>query len=128
MATMMPVIESIDMAAIAMPYRPSSPGCWFRKYDTRMPAPMTSTGRAVLIMPIAWPAMMLVAAPVVEARAISRTGGKSALVKNSVIPTNAMVTTTPTTAAQNRLIFKPASSVTTRKPASASTALTPRPR
>ena len=128
MATTMPVIESIDMAAMAMPYRPLSPGCWFRKYETRMPPPITSTGRAVLSMPIACPAMMLVAAPVVEARAISRTGGKSALVKNSVIATRAIVTTTPTTAAQKRLMFKPASIVTTRKPASASTALTPRPR
>ena len=89
---------------------------------------MTSTGSAVLSIPIACPAMMLVAAPVVEARAISRTGGKSALVKNSVMATSAMVTTTPATAAQKRLIFRPIRRVTARKPASASTALTTRPR
>jgi len=39
-----------------------------------------------------------------------------------------IVTTTPTTAAQNRLIFRPIRSVAARKPASASTALMARPR
>ena len=41
-----------------------------------MPAPITTTGRPVLSIPIAWPAMMLVAWPVVEARAMVRTGQK----------------------------------------------------
>ena len=39
-----------------------------------MPMAMVSTGIAVPCIPIAWPAMMLVACPVREARAIACTG------------------------------------------------------
>ena len=40
----------------------------------RMLTPITVTGRAVAIIPIAWPAMMFVAWPVTEAFAIRCTG------------------------------------------------------
>ena len=40
----------------------------------RIPMPITVTGSAVAIMPIAWPAMMFVAWPVTEALAIRCTG------------------------------------------------------
>ena len=45
-----------------------------------MPAPITGTGSAVAIMPIAWPAMMLVAWPVTDAFAMRCTGRNWALV------------------------------------------------
>ena len=68
-ATTMPVIESIDIAATAMPKRPPS------QLAARMAATMTTIGHAVDFMETARPAMMLVPCPVVEALAMSRTGG-----------------------------------------------------
>ena len=58
---------------------------------------------AVPSMPMARPAMMLVACPVCEAAAMVFTGQNWAPVKNSVIPTNRTVITTPITAHQKRL-------------------------
>ena len=64
---------------------------------------MISTGIAVPSMPIASPAMMLVACPVCEARAMVRTGQNCAPVKNSVTATMSTVMTMPITAHQKRL-------------------------
>ena len=64
----MPVMDSMAVAAIAMPYRPSS-----------VKAPQIArhtaiTGSAVDFMETPRPAMMLVAWPVCEAAATLRTG------------------------------------------------------
>jgi len=64
---MMPVMESIEVAAIAMPYRPPSVG----EVDRGAHA---STGSAVARIDTPSPAMMLVPWPVVEACAMWRTG------------------------------------------------------
>ena len=61
--------------------------------------PITTTGSAVAIMPIAWPAMMFVACPVTDALAMRWTGQYLVSVKNSVIATIRTVTTTPIKAA-----------------------------
>ena len=96
-ATTMPVMLSNAMAAMPMPYRPPSAA------DARMPIAMMSTGIAVPSMPIASPAMMLVACPVCDARAMVRTGQNCAPVKNSVTATMSTVMTMPITAHQKRL-------------------------
>ena len=70
-----------------------------------MPMAMVSTGIAVPCMPIAWPAMMLVACPVCDALAIARTGQNCAPVKNSVATTRMTVMPIPTTAHQKRLLI-----------------------
>src|SRR6266704_6680504 len=67
-----------------------------------MPVAITTTGSAVAIMPIDWPAMMLVAWPVTDAFAIRCTGQYAVSVKNSVIATISTVTMTPTSAAKKR--------------------------
>ncbi len=64
----MPVIDSIAVAAIAMPYRPA------RWYAPQIAAHTASTGHAVDFIEMPRPAMMLVAWPVVEAFATCRTG------------------------------------------------------
>ena len=99
---------------------------------------MMSTGIAVPSMPMASPAMMLVACPVTEARAIVRTGQNCAPVKNSVTATMSTVMTTPITAHQKRLNagwsnpakYPPLSRtiVTAANPARANTAETRSPR
>ena len=58
---MMPAIDSIEVAAMAMPYRPAS------QYDAQIAAHTASTGHAVDFIDTPRPAMMLVAWPVVEA-------------------------------------------------------------
>ena len=68
MATTMPVKESMETAAMAMPYTPA------QLKATMMPAAMTMIGRAVDFMETPRPAMMLVACPVVEAWATCLTG------------------------------------------------------
>ncbi len=60
-ATMMPVIDNIEVAAIAMPYRPA------RWNEAKMAAQIASRGQAHAFIETASPAMMLVAWPVVEA-------------------------------------------------------------
>ena len=65
---MMPVIDSIEVAATAMPYRPAS------QYEARMAAQIAITGQAQAFIDTAMPAMMLVACPVVEACATYLTG------------------------------------------------------
>src|SRR5438067_2496671 len=67
-ATMMPAIDSIAVAAMAMPYRPPN---W---NATRIAAHTTSTGYAVDFIDTPSPAMMLVPWPVVDASAMWRTG------------------------------------------------------
>src|SRR5437016_2604718 len=67
-ATMMPAIDSIDVAAIAMPYSPAS------QNETRIAAHTASTGHDVARIDTPMPAMMLVAWPVVDACATCRTG------------------------------------------------------
>ena len=69
-----------------------------------MPMAMVSTGIAVPCIPIAWPAMMLVACPVCDALAIARTGQNWAPVKNSVATTRITVMPIPMTAHQKRLL------------------------
>jgi len=64
----MPAMLSIEVAAIAMPYRPAS------QYDTRMAAQTNSTGQAVERIETPSPAMMLVPWPVVDACAMCCTG------------------------------------------------------
>ena len=54
-ATTMPAIESIDMTAIATPYKPAKP------FATKMPTTMTMPGSAVACIDTARPAMMFVA-------------------------------------------------------------------
>ena len=73
----------------------------------RIPVAITTTGSAVAIMPIAWPAMMLVACPVTDALAMRWTGQYAVSVKNSVMATIRTVITTPTRAAKNRLFGSP---------------------
>src|SRR5579884_3651388 len=97
MATTMPVMESMAMAAMPMPYSPASHA------ESRMPTPMMSTGMAVAIMPMERPAMMSVACPVGEAAAMVLTGQNCDPVKNSVTATRATVMTTPMVAHQKRL-------------------------
>jgi len=63
-ATVMPVVESMPTAARAMPYRPEV------LYATRMPMQIRMMGTQVLIMPVAMPLMMVVAAPVSDCSAI----------------------------------------------------------
>ncbi len=70
-ATTMPAIESMEVAAIAMPYRPASQNA------DQMARQMTMTGHPVDFMETAMPAMMLVAWPLVEASATYLTGKKS---------------------------------------------------
>ena len=65
---MMPAIDSIEVAAIAMPYRPAS------EYETKIATHTASTGQAVDFIDTPRPAMMLVACPVVEACATCCTG------------------------------------------------------
>ena len=65
---MMPVIDSIEVAAIAMPYSPAS------QYETKIATQTASTGKAVDFIDTPRPAMMLVAWPVFEASAMCRTG------------------------------------------------------
>ncbi len=98
MATTIPTMLSKAMAAIAIPYSPA------RAYAPRIPTPITKTGGAAASNPTASPAMMLVAWPVWELRAIPRTGLNWAPVKYSVIATIRMVITTPITPDQKRLI------------------------
>ncbi|MNW09276.1 hypothetical protein D3C71_2062360 [compost metagenome] len=64
----MPAMESIDIAATAMPYRPAS---W---YDTKMATQTKITGQAVDRIDTPRPAMMLVPCPVVDAWAMCCTG------------------------------------------------------
>ena len=68
---MMPVIDSIDVAAIAMPYRPA------HQYETKIATQTAITGHAVDFIDTPRPAMMLVAWPVVDAGATCCTGLKS---------------------------------------------------
>ncbi len=65
---MMPAIDSIEVAAIAMPYRPAS------ENDTQIARQTAITGHAVAFIDTPMPAMMLVAWPVVDACATWRTG------------------------------------------------------
>ena len=69
-----------------------------------MPTPITITGSAVDIMPIACPAMMFVAWPVTDALAIRWTGQYAVSVKYSVMATISTVMITPTSPAKNRLL------------------------
>ena len=71
---MMPVIDSIAVAAIAMPYRPAS------QYEAKIAMHTEITGHAVAFIDTPSPAMMLVAWPVVEACAMWRTGLNSVAV------------------------------------------------
>ena len=64
----MPVMDSIAVAAMAMPYRPSS---W---YDAQMLKATEMTGSAQAFIDTPSPAMMLVAWPVCEAAATCCTG------------------------------------------------------
>ena len=64
----MPAIDSIAVAAMAMPYRPPS------AYAPRMAAHTATTGHAVDRIDTPRPAMMLVPWPVVEAAATCLTG------------------------------------------------------
>ena len=70
----MPVIDSIEVAAIAIPYRPSSVNAPQIARHTAM------TGSAVAFIDTPSPAMMLVAWPVCEALATLRTGAYSVAV------------------------------------------------
>ena len=65
---MMPAIDSIEVAAIAMPYRPA------QLVGARIATHTASTGYAVDFIDTPRPAMMLVPWPVVEASAMWRTG------------------------------------------------------
>ena len=71
---MMPVIDSIEVAAIAMPYRPAS--SWAPQID----AHTAITGAAVDFIDTPRPAITLVPSPVVEASAMCRTGLNSVAV------------------------------------------------
>ena len=66
---MMPAIDSIEVAAIAMPNRPAS------EYAAQMARHTESTGQAVERIDTPMPAMMFVAWPLVEASATCFTGG-----------------------------------------------------
>ena len=63
-ATMMPAIDSIDVAAMAIPYKPAS------QNDTKIATHTEITGHAVAFIEMPIPAMMFVAWPVVDACAI----------------------------------------------------------
>jgi hypothetical protein len=63
-ATMMPAILNIAIAASATPNTPHKPK------ETRMPTMIVITGQAVASIEIARPAMMLVACPVSDALAM----------------------------------------------------------
>src|SRR5438105_4225436 len=54
-ATMIPAIDSIDVAAIAMPYKPA------QTYDARIATQTEITGHAVDFIEMPMPAMMFVA-------------------------------------------------------------------
>ncbi len=71
---MMPVMDSMAVAAMAMPYRPA------RANDPQMARHTASTGAAVAFMETPRPAMTLVPWPVVEAAAMWRTGAYSVAV------------------------------------------------
>src|SRR5256885_16572487 len=75
----MPVIDSIEVAAIAIPYRPSSVNAPQIARHTAM------TGSAVAFIDTPSPAMMLVAWPVSEAAATLRTGAYSVAGEDSGI-------------------------------------------
>ena len=64
----MPAIDSIAVAAIAMPYRPPS------AYAAQIATQIATTGRPVAFIEMPRPAMMLVPWPVVEACAMCCTG------------------------------------------------------
>ncbi len=71
----MPVIESIAVAAIAMPYRPRpSRMCCPSSYEPQIARHTANTGSAVDFIDTPRPAMMLVACPVCDAAATFRTG------------------------------------------------------
>jgi hypothetical protein len=70
----MPAMDSMAVAAIAMPYSPPSSN------EVQIEAHTASTGRAVERIETARPAMMLVACPVSEAAATLRTGPNSVAV------------------------------------------------
>ena len=70
----MPVIDSIAVAAMAMPYRPPSSN------EPQIATHTAITGSAVDFIDTPRPAMMLVAWPVVEAAATCRTGAYSVAV------------------------------------------------
>ena len=65
---MMPAIESIEVAAMAMPYRPAS------AYEARIAMHTATTGQAVDFIDTPRPAIMLVACPVTLAAATCCTG------------------------------------------------------
>ncbi len=65
---MMPVIDSIAVAATAMPYKSAS------QYDVNIATQIAITGHAHAFIDTARPAMMLVACPVVDACATYLTG------------------------------------------------------
>ncbi|MET3931588.1 hypothetical protein ABIE51_003475 [Lysobacter sp. OAE881] len=67
-ATIMPAIDSIAVAAIAMPYRPP------RWNASQIATHTATTGSAVDFIDTPSPAMMLVPWPVVDAAATWRTG------------------------------------------------------
>ena len=73
-ATIMPVMDSMAVAAMAMPYKPAS------MYAAQMATHTASTGRAVDFIDTPRPAMMLVAWPVCDAAATWRTGAYSVAV------------------------------------------------
>ena len=64
----MPAIDSIEVAAMAMPYRPPS------MYETTIAMQTKSTGQAVDFIDTPRPAIMLVAWPVTLAAATCCTG------------------------------------------------------
>ena len=77
-------VESIPMVATAVPNNPpmgfpvaasTSPAVCPHQYDATIAAEMTTTGAAVDSMPTPTPAMMFVPCPVVDASAMTRTGG-----------------------------------------------------
>ena len=71
---MMPAIDSMAVAAIAIPYKPAS------QNDTKMAIQTEITGHAVAFIETPIPAMMLVACPVVDACATCCTGLNSVAV------------------------------------------------
>ena len=70
-ATIMPVIDSMAVAAMAMPYRPAE---LCRADEPQIARHTASTGSAVDFIDTPRPAMMLVAWPVCEAAATFCTG------------------------------------------------------
>ncbi len=65
---MTPAMESIAITAMATPYSDEKPN------DTKIPMTITITGKNVDFIDTAKPVMMLVACPVVDARAMVCTG------------------------------------------------------